>query len=98
MGHNVALAIQREMGLPELPGAAQIRIGGVKGMLSLDTGFPADAIGVRPSQMKFRSSHRILEVKHDDRSQCRMGGGNKLFKETLLVRRPYLMEKLRHCF
>ena len=85
MGYNVALEIQKAMDLPKPPGAAQIRIGGGKGMLSLKMDFQTDAIGIRPSQIKFQSSHRTLEVKHDDRSQCRRSQ-NKLFKEALLVR------------
>jgi len=55
----------------------------VQGMLSLDVNFKADSIGIRPSQVKFRSSHSVLEVKRVAR--CNVGGSNKLFKEALLV-------------
>ena len=83
MGIDVARAIKQAMGRKEIPGAAQIRIGGVKGMLSLKLDFKADSIGIRPSQVKFCSSHRVLEVKRVANSN--VGGSNKLFKETLLV-------------
>ena len=82
MGIAVAQSIQVSMGLKTLPGAVQIRMGGVKGMLSLQLEFEANSIGIRPSQIKFRSSHRVLEVK----KVATVGDNtNKLFKETLLV-------------
>ena len=82
MGIAVAQSIQASMRLKTLPGAVQIRMGGVKGMLSLKLDFEAKSIGIRPSQVKFRSSHRVLEVK----KVATVGDNtNKLFKETLLV-------------
>ena len=82
MGIAVAQSIQASMRLKILPGAVQIRMGGVKGMLSLKLDFEAKSIGIRPSQVKFRSSHRVLEVK----KVATVGDNtNKLFKETLLV-------------
>ena len=82
MGIAVARSIQVSMGLKTLPGVVQIRMGGVKGMLSLQLDFEANCIGIRPSQIKFHSSHRVLEVK----KVATVGDNtNKLFKETLLV-------------
>jgi RNA-dependent RNA polymerase len=88
MGLNVALKIRKQMGLRDIPGAVQIRLGGVKGMLSLDTDFDSDSIGIRPSMIKFSSRHRVLEVK-------RVAGGfakespsiftDKIFNQALLV-------------
>lgn len=88
MGLNVALKIRAQWGLRDIPGAVQIRIGGVKGMLSLDTDFDANSIGIRPSMIKFPSKHRVLEVK-------RVAGGfardpdsiftDKIFNQALLV-------------
>ncbi len=51
MGIDVARAIQEAYGLSFIPGAAQIRIGGIKGMLSLKLDFKPSAIGIRPSQV-----------------------------------------------
>lgn len=51
MGIEVARAMKDAMSLSTIPGAAQIRIGGVKGMLSLKLDFKANAIGIRPSQV-----------------------------------------------
>jgi len=45
------------------PGSILIRLGGVKGMLTLKEDFPENCIGIRPSMCKFASNHRILEVK-----------------------------------
>lgn len=82
MGEDVARNIQEALKLTDLPGAVQIRIGGVKGMLSLNYDIQADAIGIRPSQIKFSSSHTVLEVK---RVAKRVDRTNKFFKEALLV-------------
>ena len=84
MGIEVARSIQQALGLKEIPGAAQIRIGGVKGMLSLKWDWErTDCIGIRPSQVKFCSSHRILEVK--EVAKTLVGSTHRLFKEALLV-------------
>ena len=91
MGRDIAKAIQREFGLndPDLPGIVQIRLGGVKGMLSLVDEFPpgeawpADKIGLRPSMVKFASNHRILEVKKT--GEANYGADNKLFKEAIII-------------
>ena len=84
MGVEVARSIQQALGLKEIPGAAQIRIGGVKGMLSLKRDwYRTDCIGIRPSQVKFCSSHRILEVKEVAKTHVR--STHRLFKEALLV-------------
>lgn len=47
----------------EVPGSMQIRLGGVKGMLTIKKDFPANKIGIRPSMCKYPSPHRLLEVK-----------------------------------
>lgn len=86
MGFNVACKIKEVFGLRHIPGAVQIRMGGVKGMLSLCTDYDAgtndnvdfgsDCIGIRPSMIKFPSAHQILEVK-------RVAGGPKDFANAL---------------
>ena len=77
-------AVQQVLGLPGLPGAIQVRMGGMKGMLSLKIDFPADKIGVRPSMLKFASSHRTLEVKRV--AKAKHGHPeNKLFSQILLI-------------
>ena len=83
MGLGVAHAIKKALGLNKLPGAARVRIGGIKGMLALDPTFETDSIGIRPSMLKFRSPHRILEV--GEVAEASVEGSHKLFKEALLV-------------
>ena len=91
MGLNIALKIKEQWGCKYVPGAAQIRIGGIKGMLSLNTKFDTNSIGIRPSMIKFPSNHLVLEVK-------RVAGGfstnnvgpdaiytDKIFNQALLV-------------
>jgi hypothetical protein len=63
MGKAIAKKAQEVLMLREMPGAIQIRIGGVKGMLSYKHDYPENKIGLRPSMVKFPSKHRILEVK-----------------------------------
>ena len=77
-------AVQRVLGLPGPPGAIQVRMGGMKGMLSLKMDFPADKIGVRPSMVKFASNHRILEVKRVAKAKHEHPE-NKLFSQILLI-------------
>lgn len=82
MGRGIAEQIQRVMGLKKLPGAVQIRMGGVKGMLSIHDKFPADKVGVRPSMVKFPSNHTVLEVKHV--AEANTSPENKLFAQCIL--------------
>jgi len=63
MGPGIARKVKEVLRLREEPGAIQIRMGGVKGMLSYKHDYPENKIGLRPSMVKFRSNHRILEVK-----------------------------------
>lgn len=49
MGLGIAELAKEALGLDTAPGAIQIRIGGVKGMLSVKEDFPTDKIGIRPS-------------------------------------------------
>lgn len=88
MGVNVALKIREQMGLRDIPGAVQIRLGGVKGMLSLHTDFDSDSIGIRPSMIKFPSKHRVLEVKRAAGGFAKGNGSiftDKIFNQALLV-------------
>ena len=62
-GVEVAEKTREAFHLGSIPGAIQIRMGGVKGMLSLKTDFPPDCIGLRKSMVKFASDHMVLEVK-----------------------------------
>ena len=45
MGINIAKQVQHAFGLKEIPGAVQIRLAGMKGMLALKENFPANKIG-----------------------------------------------------
>lgn len=63
VGLDIAIKAKEAFHLDSIPGAIQIRIGGVKGMLSLKTDFPSNCIGLRPSMVKYASNHRVLEVK-----------------------------------
>lgn len=63
MGRGIAREVQSVLKLKEVPGAIQIRMGGVKGMLSYKYDYPENKIGLRPSMVKFPSEHRLLEVK-----------------------------------
>ena len=91
MGTDIAKEIQKVMmnETSTLPSAAQIRIGGVKGMLSLcidESHIPSNCIGVRSSQVKFKSNHFILEVKRV--AKAIVSGDdekNKLMRHALLV-------------
>ena len=88
MGLNVALKIKEQFGLRHVPGAVQIRLGGIKGMLSLNTDFHNDSIGVRPSMIKFPSDHRVLEVKRvagfaKEKNDATFP--DKIFSQALLV-------------
>ena len=65
----------------KVPGAVQIRLGGVKGMLSVKDDFPPDKIGIRPSMCKFTSNHRFLEVKQ----VAKRSDNNSLFSQALLI-------------
>lgn len=44
------------------PSAFQIRLGGAKGVLSLHEALKGKCVQLRPSQIKFESQHRMLEV------------------------------------
>jgi len=68
MGLGVARKVQQAFNLKRIPGAIQVRLGGVKGMLSLKIDFDHDSVGIRPSQVKFSSTSRILEVKKHSRA------------------------------
>ena len=68
MGLGVARKAQQAFNLKRIPGAIQVRLGGVKGMLSLKIDFDHDSVGIRPSQVKFSSTSRILEVKKHSRA------------------------------
>jgi RNA-dependent RNA polymerase len=46
----------------EVPSAIQVRIGGAKGVLSLDNRISGLAIRLRPSMQKFDSAHKELEI------------------------------------
>jgi hypothetical protein len=83
MGRGIAEIIQKALGYKSLPGAAQIRIGGVKGMLSLNRGFPPYKIGIRPSMVKLPSNLRVLEVKRVPEYNSNVE--NKLFNQILLI-------------
>ena len=84
MGIGVAKRVQDAFRLPELPGAIQIRISGVKGMLSLKpNSFPSDKIGIRPSMVKFPSKHCTLEVKKV--AKANTNPENKLFSQIILI-------------
>lgn len=89
MGFNVARKIKKEWGLRHIPGAVQIRIGGVKGMLSLSTDFDTDCIGIRPSMIKFPSNHRVLEVKRVAGDISKESANalytDKIFNQAILV-------------
>lgn len=63
MGVEIAEKIQANLGLASLPGAIQICMGGVEGVLSLKNDFHPRKIGLPPSMIKFPSPHHILEVK-----------------------------------
>ena len=83
MGPAVARKVQEVLGLPEVPGAIQIRMGGVKGMLSYKHDYPEHKIGIRPSMVKFRSTQRVLEVT---RVACvKENPDNKLFFQMILI-------------
>ena len=55
MGPGIARKVQEALKLQEVPGAIQIRMGGVKGMLSYRHDYPDNKIGIRPSMVKFPS-------------------------------------------
>lgn len=82
-GMDIALIVQDVFKLREVPGAIQVRMGGIKGMLTLKKDFPPDKVGIRPSMVKFRSSHMILEVKTVARAND--SRDNKLFNQILLI-------------
>lgn len=67
MGCTIRNAVHQQLELKRLPSAIQVRICGVKGMLSYDPGFERShggaLIGVRHSMVKFKSAHRVLEIK-----------------------------------
>lgn len=91
MGLNIALKIKERWKCKYVPGAAQIRIGGIKGMLALKTDFDTNSIGVRPSMIKFPSNHLVLEVKRVTGGLSYDAGLNaiyadKIFNQALLVR------------
>jgi RNA-dependent RNA polymerase len=67
----------------DIPGSCQIRLAGIKGMLSLKVDFPPDKIGIRPSMCKFPSNHKILEVKRV--AKANVSRDNKLFSQILLI-------------
>lgn len=83
MGCGIAEEVQRIFCLEEVPGAIQVRMGGVKGMLSLKNDFPSHKIGIRPSMVKFPSNHMILEVKRV--ASASRKPENKLFNQILLI-------------
>jgi RNA dependent RNA polymerase len=64
-------------------GSIQIRLGGVKGMLTVRKDFPPDKIGIRPSMCKFSSEHRMLEVKRV--AEKKTSGDKSLFADALLI-------------
>eukprot|EP00977_Amphora_coffeiformis_P013898 scaffold3784_cov174-Amphora_coffeaeformis.AAC.3 len=82
MGTGIAQRIQECMNLPKLPGAVLIRMGGVKGMMSLKKDFPPFKVGIRPSMVKFSSSHTVLEVKRV--AKANSSPENKLFNQSIL--------------
>ena len=67
MGCTIANAVHQQLELKRFPSAIQVRICGVKGMLSYHPGFERShggaLIGVRHSMVKFKSAHRVLEIK-----------------------------------
>ena len=82
MGRAVAQEIQRAFQLDTLPGAVQVRLGGVKGMLTLRDDFPAFKVGIRPSMVKFRSGDTMLEVKRVAQVKREH---NKLFNQAVII-------------
>jgi RNA-dependent RNA polymerase len=67
MSMDVAQKAAKVLGLPTSPSAVQFRMGGGKGMLSAwsrESGLIPDGVDVmlRPSQIKFPSKHRDLEI------------------------------------
>jgi hypothetical protein len=81
MGRGIARKVQEVLMLQELPGAIQIRMGGVKGMLSYKHDYPENKIGIRPSMVKFRSNHRMLEVKQ----HAYINENPPLFSQLILI-------------
>lgn len=61
MGSRIAELAQEAMGLESTPGSIQVRIGGVKGMLSLKEEFPRDKVGIRPSVSSLGENRRLFE-------------------------------------
>lgn len=82
MGLGVALQCKKLLGLSQIPGAIQVRLGGVKGMLSLKPDFEHNAVGLRPTQLKFPSTNRILEVKKAARPVKEEA---KIFRDLLYI-------------
>ncbi|KAG0172617.1 hypothetical protein DFQ28_010182 [Apophysomyces sp. BC1034] len=54
--------IAKKLELDTAPSAYQIRLGGVKGVLSVSNFLNGRKIQLRPSQIKFESNHTVLEV------------------------------------
>ena len=96
MGAGIARKIRDTRGVmgggrgAMMPGAVQVRIGGVKGMLTLKLDFPENKIGIRPSMVKFSSAHMFLDVKaiarwNQGRDEHSGGVGRELFNQLVIV-------------
>lgn len=86
-GVNIARKVLEIHYEKNIPGSIQIRMGGVKGMLTVRTDFPPDKVGIRPSMCKFQSNHRMIEVKRVAvaKSQVDEDFEPKLFNQILLI-------------
>ncbi|KAF7722442.1 hypothetical protein EC973_003144 [Apophysomyces ossiformis] len=59
---KLARELAKTMELDEVPSAYQIRLGGAKGVLSVSNFLSGRKVQLRPSQIKFDSSHTVLEI------------------------------------
>jgi RNA-dependent RNA polymerase len=62
ISHTLAEKIACNLELDFIPSSFQFRLGGLKGVLAVDSGLEGESIAVRPSQKKFDSKHRELEI------------------------------------
>lgn len=62
MSFSLARDVSQQLKLEYTPSAFQIRLGGAKGVLMVSSYLSKRQVQLRPSQIKFESSHTMLEV------------------------------------
>ncbi|XP_070557919.1 uncharacterized protein [Ptychodera flava] len=62
ISQSLAEAICKELGKTTVPSAFQIRYGGCKGVVAIDTRLRGEKLGIRRSMRKFESEHSKIEI------------------------------------